>query len=230
MSTNANLKNFSAEEVEEHISGKFELYDSAIRNVYYLPKYKSGIITENYLTNVILGEIFCPKFSDIKLLPCPSPPDKETLIRWVNNLKSPTGKSFGIGYEDHTPNKDWLVVILSTYRADLKIFKKDYVAPPRVVKAEDKPNIALPSDFLDNLPPTRKKTKAKRLTMISKGKKEGQIERAKFLAERYAQDKVQYEEELRDIKKKQKVKVYSTSGTSGVNASTVSSGDGGQIS
>jgi hypothetical protein len=55
MSTNANLKNFSAEEVKEHISGKFELYDSAIRNGYYLPKYKSGIITENYLTIVILS-------------------------------------------------------------------------------------------------------------------------------------------------------------------------------
>ena len=76
----SNLKNFSAEEVKGHISGKFELYDSAIRNGYYLPKYKSGIITENYLTNVILGEIFCPKFSDIKLLQCPSPPDKETII------------------------------------------------------------------------------------------------------------------------------------------------------
>ena len=222
----ANLKNFSAEEVKGHISGKFELYDSAIRNGYYLPKYKSGIITENYLTNVILGEIFCPKFSDIKLLPCPSPPDKETLIKWVNNIKSPTGKTFGIGYDDHTPNKDWLVVILSTYRSDLKIFKKDYVAPPRVVKSEDKPNIALPSDFLDNLPPTRKKTKAKRLTLISKGKKEGQIERAKFLANRYGQDQVQYEQELRDLKKKQKVPVYSNSGTSGIESSTISSGGG----
>jgi hypothetical protein len=189
----SNLKNFSAEEVKECISGKFELYDSAIRNGYYLPKYKSGIINENYLTNVILGEIFCPKYSDIKLAPCPSPPDKETLIKWVNQIKSPTGKTFGIGIDDHTPNKDWLVVILSTYKPDLKIFRKDYVAPPRVVKAEDKPNIALPSDFLDNLPPSRKKTKAKRLTLISKGKKEGQIERAKFLANRYGQDQVQYE-------------------------------------
>jgi hypothetical protein len=49
----SNLKNFSAEEVKESISGKFELYDAAKRNGYYLPKYKSGIITENYLTNVI---------------------------------------------------------------------------------------------------------------------------------------------------------------------------------
>ena len=73
----SNLKNFSAEEVKESISGKFELYDAAKRNGYYLPKYKSGIITENYLTNLILGEIFCPMYKDIRLAPCPSAPDKE---------------------------------------------------------------------------------------------------------------------------------------------------------
>ena len=80
------------------------------------------------------------------------------------------------------------MAVLSTYSPDLKIFKKDYVAPPRVLKAEDTPNIALPSDFLDNLPPSRKKTKAKRLTMLSKGKKEAQLERAKYLVARYGQD------------------------------------------
>jgi len=110
------------------------------------------------------------------------------LIIWVNKLKTPTGKTFGIGIDDHTPSKDWLVAVLSTYSPDLKIFKKDYVAPPRVLKAEDTPNIALPSDFLDDLPPSRKKTKAKRLTMLSKGKKEAQLERAKYLVARYGQD------------------------------------------
>ena len=110
------------------------------------------------------------------------------MIIWVNKLKTPTGKTFGIGIDDHTPNKDWLVAVLSTYSPDLKIFKKDYVAPSRVLKADDTPNIALPSDFLDNLPPSRKKTKAKRLTMLSKGKKEAQLERAKYLVARYGQD------------------------------------------
>ena len=46
----AELKNYSAEEVKRVISGKYELYHSIIRYGYYLPKYKSSIITEAYLT------------------------------------------------------------------------------------------------------------------------------------------------------------------------------------
>ncbi len=69
-------KNFTAEEVKNAISGKYELYYSTIRYGYYLPKYKSNIITESYITKVLAGEIYCPKFSDIKLSPCPQPPDK----------------------------------------------------------------------------------------------------------------------------------------------------------
>jgi hypothetical protein len=67
----SNLKNFSAEEVKECISGKFELYDSAIRNGYYLPKYKSGIINENYLTNVILVRSSVPSTVTSSLLLVP---------------------------------------------------------------------------------------------------------------------------------------------------------------
>lgn len=69
-------KNFTAEEVKNAISGKYELYYSTIRYGYYLPKYKSNIITESYITQVLAGDLYCPKFSDIKLAPCPQPPDK----------------------------------------------------------------------------------------------------------------------------------------------------------
>jgi hypothetical protein len=80
----SNLTNFTAEEFTRVISGKGELYESALRNGYKLPSYKSGIINEAYITGVINGEIFCPKYADIKLLPCPRPPDKETLIKYAN--------------------------------------------------------------------------------------------------------------------------------------------------
>ena len=53
------------------------------------------------------------------------------------------------------------------------------MAPPRVTKIEAKPMISLPSDFLADLPASRKKTKAKRLSMINKGKLEGKAERIK---------------------------------------------------
>lgn len=202
----ANLKNFSAEEVKQAISGKYELYYSTIRYGYYLPKYKSGIITEAYITQVLAGQVYCPKFSDIKLAPCPQPPDKDTLIKYANQIRTPNGKPLGIGSDDHTPDKDWLLALLSTHRPDLKIFKKDYVPPPRVVKIDAKPSISLPSDFLEGLPVSRKKTKAKRLTMISKGKLETKLERAKFLANKYGQDQVVLQQEIKEMKKKSKVR------------------------
>jgi hypothetical protein len=29
----------------------------------------------------LIGNVLCPKYNAIKLLPCPRPPDKETLIK-----------------------------------------------------------------------------------------------------------------------------------------------------
>lgn len=196
----AELTNVTAEEVTSKISGKYELYEAALRNGFYLPKLKSGIVTEVYITDVICGKIFCPQFKDIKLLPCPRPPDKDTLIKYAKDVKNSGGKLLGIGDEQHTPNKEWLLAFLSTYRPDLKIFKKDYVAPPRILKQEAKPSISLPSDFLKDLPASRKKTKAKRLSMISKGKLEGKLDRIKQLQEKFKKDTIKYDNQLRASK------------------------------
>ena len=118
------------------ISGKYELYYATIRNGYYLPSYKSSIVTENYITSVINGELFCPEFKDIRLLPCPFPPDKDTLVTYEKNIKTPSKKPLGIDDFDHLPDKDWLVKLLSTYKPDSRIFTKDYVPPPRVKKID----------------------------------------------------------------------------------------------
>ena len=39
----------SLDEVKRIIGGKADLYEAAIRNGWYLPKYKSTIVTEHYL-------------------------------------------------------------------------------------------------------------------------------------------------------------------------------------
>ena len=64
------------EEVKGIIGSKADLYDAAIRNGWYLPKFKSSIITEQYITDVITGKVFCPRFEEIRLAPCPKPPEK----------------------------------------------------------------------------------------------------------------------------------------------------------
>ena len=196
----ADMTNVTAEEVTSKISGKFELYEAAIRNGFYLPKFKSGIVTETYITDVICGKLFCPQFKDIKLLPCPRPPDKDTLIGYAKEVKNSGNKQLGIGLDQHTPNKEWLLAYLSTYRPELKIFKKDYVAPPRIIKQQAKPSISLPGDFLKDLPASRKKTKAKRLSMISKGKLEGKLDRIKQLQEKFKKESHKLDNQIKASK------------------------------
>ena len=184
------------------ISGKHELYEAAIRNGYYLPKFKSGIITETYITDVICKRVYCPQFKDIRLLPCPRPPDKDSLIKYAKEIKPANNLPLGIDKE-HTPNKEWLLALLSTHKSDLHIFRKDYVAPARVPKLAAKPSINLPSDFLTGLPNSRKRTKAKRLTMIAKGKMESKIERIKTLQEKFKKESIKLDNQLKASKQKE---------------------------
>lgn len=197
------VSNFTAEEVKRVISGKFELYQAVTRYGYYLPKYKSNMITEAYLTQVLAGELYCPKYEAIRLQPCPLPPDKDTLLKAARAIKTPGNKSLGIEDEDHLPDKGWLLAVLSTHRPDHSIFGKGYVPPPRSKKLDMQPSIQLPSDFLDGLPASRKVTKAKRLTMISKGKTEAKLERAKFLAKKYGDDQLSLKQKIEESKKQQ---------------------------
>ena len=118
------------EEVKNIIGNKADLYDTAIRNGWYLPKYKSSIITEEYITNVITGKVYCPKFSEIKLVPCPRPPDKEVLLKDLKRYFASQQKSTGID-ETHMPDKNWMVTVLGTYNPVLPYFKKGYVPPPK---------------------------------------------------------------------------------------------------
>ena len=93
-----------------------DLYTTAQRNGFYLPAQKSNIINEDYLRRVITGKLFCPKYSDIKLLPCPTPPDKITLLEMARKIKCPNNLKLGIDDPDHLPDKDWLIKVISTYR------------------------------------------------------------------------------------------------------------------
>ena len=73
------MTSHSLEDVKRIIGNKADLYEAAVRNGWYMPKFKSTIITEDYITRFITGRVYCPKYCDIKLMPCPKPPEKEVL-------------------------------------------------------------------------------------------------------------------------------------------------------
>ena len=180
------------------IGNKAELYESAIRNGFYLPKLKSSIITEDYIYGVLIGNVLCPKYRDIKLLPCPRPPDKETLINLAEEAMSEHSKSLGID-ASHTPDKGWLISVISTFNPSCEIFKKSYVPPPRIEKVENKAKVSLPADFLEGLPVSRKKHKVRRLGFLRQGKEEVKNERIKGLHEQYKKQLVLQENHVKTL-------------------------------
>lgn len=63
--------------------------------------------------------------------------------------------------------------MLSTFKADDEIFKKDYIAPPIKEKKSEEDTIKIPSKFLEGLPVKKdgKRTKKSRLKILQGAKK-----------------------------------------------------------
>jgi len=59
------------------------------------------------------------------------------------------------------------------------------VPPDKRVKYEDTPHAEFPHDFFNDLPPSKKKVKSKRLRVLNEGKEEAKLERAKNLVQKY---------------------------------------------
>ena len=103
----------------------------------------------------------------------------------TNVLKNKTNLPLGFD-KQHVPNKSWLLAVLSTIDPTNAMFKKDYL-PPNIKPGQVKQQkVELPEGFLDNLPPTRRRYKSKRLKMIAKGNSDAKAERLKAMKEKFA--------------------------------------------
>ena len=113
-----------------------------------MPKFKTTMITEDYMRNVISGKAFCPKFEEIKMLPCPRPPNKDVLIAKFYKICDSRNFTLTGVDEKHIPDKRWLLDFVSTFKPDDEIFKKNYLPPVRETKLSELKTIELPSHFL----------------------------------------------------------------------------------
>ena len=96
----------TVDEFSRVVANRRDLYEACVRNGYYLPKIKSTMVTEEYMRNVISGKAFCPKFEDIKMLPCPRPPNIDVLIPKLLEICVTHGFTMNCGIDDkHQPDK-----------------------------------------------------------------------------------------------------------------------------
>ena len=71
MSNNPATIKVTVDDFSKYIANKRDFYDAMVANGYYVPKYKTTMITEEYMRDILGGRTFCPHFKDVKLLPCP---------------------------------------------------------------------------------------------------------------------------------------------------------------
>jgi len=77
--------------LERYIASKRDLYDSAIRNGYFLPSFNSSIITEEYLLQAINSKLWCPLFKEIRARHLCNSPYKARLMETLHcfNINQP---------------------------------------------------------------------------------------------------------------------------------------------
>ena len=107
--------------------------------------------------------MYCPKYSDIRLAPCPVRPAKELVVHEV--VKTSFLHNLYLGdFSKQQPNKDWLLNVLSTLNPKHYFFAKSYMPPPRPKKRVAK-RLGNEDGFFSDLPNRHRFTKVSRRTI-----------------------------------------------------------------
>jgi len=173
-----------------------------LRNGWFLPKRKSSICTEQYLKDVLMEKIWCIKYKDVKLLPCPRPPSKQLLIEKFQAMAT-ANKWVTCVTEDHVPDKRWLLDVLSTFAPQDEIFGKGFYPAPKKNKLSEIKSVTLPESFLADLPISKKKLKRRGLRIVADGVSLQRIQRLKALQKEVA-NRIIIEESKKDERRKDK--------------------------
>ena len=146
------------------VSSIKEYHEALVRNGIYMPPYASRCITTAYMDKVRAGTVWCPRYVDLKLRPCPHPPVKRVIFRAVTYELNRRGIDFGISSEDHVCIQ-WLLACLSTINEDHEVFSKNYMPSAehsRYSKVKPKNTISNHDGFFNNLPVKELKSKGKK--------------------------------------------------------------------
>ena len=211
MSGQPKMTKMTVDEVSKLIVNKRDLYEACQRNAYYLPRYKSSMITEEWLRAIISGQAWCPHYSEIKLRPCPRPPSKDVLLNKFWDLVDENSfKMVGVDREKHVPDGKWLLDILSTFKETDRIFDKSYMPPEKKHMLKNMKTVPIPEDFVKNLPETRRKTKRKGLKLQREGLRSQRRERRRYMEKKYRD--AELTEQVKEDERKQSKKRLRVSG------------------
>ena len=133
----------SLKESAKLVAEKKDYYNALERNGYHLPTYKSTLVTRDFLIAVRGGQIYCPKYVDLKIRASVNPPPAKIVHEELRNLLNhgapqmdaeTAAPYLALMLLLHTKNADrpWMLSVISTLtNGDHFFFAKDYVAPKR---------------------------------------------------------------------------------------------------
>jgi hypothetical protein len=94
-----------------------------LANGYYMPKFKTTMITEEYMRDILCGKTFCHYYKDVKLLPLPMPPPVKLLPRKFHRICESRNLLNKYSVDElHVSDKRWLLDFVSTFKPDGEIF------------------------------------------------------------------------------------------------------------
>ena len=158
MSSNPATIRVTVDDFSRYIASKRDFYDAMVANGYYLPRYKSSMVTEDYMRDVLGGRTFCPHYKDVRLLPCPRPPPVELLLRKFHRICEGRNLLNHCGVDEvRQPDKRGLLDFVSTFRPDDEIFRKDHRPPARVLKLSEMKTVEVNESFNENRISSRRK-------------------------------------------------------------------------
>ena len=75
-----NVDMISHEQFGKHVKNRVHLYKSFLKNGFFLPiNIKNPFVSMKMLKEMYLGKCHCPRYTDMKFLPCSDPPSAEIL-------------------------------------------------------------------------------------------------------------------------------------------------------
>ena len=112
------------------VKTKAELHEAMVRNGYYMPSYKSSIITISWMKGIRSGTVWCPKYDELRLRSCYSPPSKDLIVSEINKILNKNEMDLGLT-RDNAPKVSWLLAILGTLHSRHTFFAKSYMPPQK---------------------------------------------------------------------------------------------------
>ena len=87
-----------------------------LRNNWYLPSLKTSFCTIAYMDDIRWGKnnIYCPKYTDVKVRPCPIKPLKDEIVAELDKVLKAKKKYIGEINEKNMPNRQWMLDVIST--------------------------------------------------------------------------------------------------------------------